>query len=192
MLTFEEAYEFTSKIGSHTSFELEECLAYFTLLMSLPVGSRIVEVGLEYGRSSSIALQVAKELLLSYVGIDPFMQENGDEAYLAWKRMADESGAVYALYKIRSSAFPVSVSVDVVLIDGDHSYEGVLADCKHFLPHVNRGGFAMFHDYHRESLPDVTNAVDEYMSGHHDWTYLDTAGTLAIWIHGPAGKWSRI
>ncbi len=182
MLTFESAYEFTKTIGSHTSFEKEECESYFDVLMDLPAGSRIIEVGLEYGRSSSIALQVAAERHHRYIGIDPF--ECHDDVYEAWTKMKEQVGTG-TLYRMHSHAFPMYGTIDAILIDGDHSHEGVTADCEHFLEHVAIGGYALFHDYLRESLPEVTQAVDHYMSGRDEWCHLRRAGTLAVWERLP-------
>lgn len=36
--------------------------------------------------------------------------------------------------------------IDVLLIDGDHSYEGCLADYEKFEPFVKEGGIILFHD----------------------------------------------
>ncbi len=185
MLTFEKAYEFTQTIGSHTSFEEKECLAYFTVLTELSKGERIVEIGLEYGRSSSIALQVAKDRGLFYVGIDPFL--DNESAYDEWNKMRDRLDCSGALYRMHSHMF-TPFDLSAVLIDGDHSYEGVTADCENFLPHVKQHGFALFHDYQRESLPEVTRAVDQYMFSEVDeyminrqWMHVSTVGTLGIW-----------
>lgn len=178
MLTFEKAYEFTSTIGSHTSFEKEECEAYFNLLMSLAPDSYIVEVGLEYGRSSSIALQVAKERDLYYLGIDIAPKE---EWFHRLSELSNSLGKRFqGLFGFDSSLYYLVAPRQAVLIDGDHSYEGVKADCEHFLPHVTPGGYAMFHDMDRESLPDVTKAVDEYMLN-GEWNHVSTNGTLGIW-----------
>lgn len=37
--------------------------------------------------------------------------------------------------------------IDFLLVDGDHSYEGVRADLDAWLPHVKRRGTVWFHDY---------------------------------------------
>ena len=58
--TLAEVMELTDTISGHTAFEGIECAKYFELLMSLPWRANIVEIGLQFGRSSSIALQVAK------------------------------------------------------------------------------------------------------------------------------------
>lgn len=176
MLTFEKAYEFTQTIGSHTSFEEEECAAYFGILMSLPEKSTIVEVGLEYGRSSSIALQVATERQLGYWGIDPDIKLEFRKMLAAIPKLPQMSLSPY-----RSQETDPRLAIAAILIDGDHSYEGVRSDCFHFLNHVVLDGYAFFHDYQRESLPEVTKAVDEYMTDRPQWQPVGVAGTLGVW-----------
>ncbi|MFN2226055.1 MAG: class I SAM-dependent methyltransferase, partial [Anaerolineae bacterium] len=52
---------------------------------------------------------------------------------------------------------------DLVLVDGDHTYEGVLADAGGLLPCVQPGGYVLFHDgFH----PDVARAIDEFVAAH--------------------------
>lgn len=53
--------------------------------------------------------------------------------------------------------------VDMVFVDGDHSYEGCKGDIKSWLPHIRDGGIIAFHDY-GERWPDVVKAVDEIFS----------------------------
>src|SRR5213592_1107799 len=71
-MTFDEVMTFTRTVSSADAFRDEECRRYYEILDSLDPGSLIVEVGLEFGRSSSVALQVAKAKQLRYRGIDPF------------------------------------------------------------------------------------------------------------------------
>lgn len=52
---------------------------------------------------------------------------------------------------------------DLVLVDGDHTYQGVLADASGVLPCVGHGGYILFHDgFH----PDVGRAIDEFVAAH--------------------------
>src|SRR6266850_7204124 len=88
-MTFDDAMILTRTVSSNAAFQDPECEAYFDILMSLPENALIVEVGLEYGRSSSIALQVAKDKKLHYVGIDPFPD---DDIYAKWLDMAERIG----------------------------------------------------------------------------------------------------
>jgi cephalosporin hydroxylase len=177
-LTFDQAMQLTRTVSSNAAFEDEECKAYFDVLMTLQVGDLVVEVGLEYGRSSSIALQVARERELRYVGIDiaPKM-----EWFDKLSKLAKSLGPRFRYLTEDSKDVNLAEPIAAILIDGDHSYAGVLADCNTFLPAVVAGGYAMFHDYKRESLPEVTGAVDDYMAMHTRWDHIECAGTLSIW-----------
>lgn len=184
-MTFESVMPLTRTVSSSAAFEDNECEAYYNILASLAPTNLIVEVGLQFGRSSSVALQVAKEFNLRYHGIDPFVE--GKEPYAAWMKMATDIGKQFRLSLMRSQDVVMHEFIDVVLIDGDHSYETVLHDAIHYLSHVVTGGYALFHDYQRESLPDVTRAVDTYFTDKvgvaypYTWRHIDTVGTLGIW-----------
>ncbi len=52
-------------------------------------------------------------------------------------------------------------SLDLVFIDGDHSYEAVRADIKAWLPKVRPGGLLSGHDYDYPRFPGVAEAVTE-------------------------------
>ena len=53
-------------------------------------------------------------------------------------------------------------SLDIVFIDGDHSYEACLADLRAWLPKVRSGGVICGHDYGHPKIGKVKKAVDEY------------------------------
>lgn len=63
--------------------------------------------------------------------------------------------------------------VDMVFIDGDHSYESVRADIRAWRPRVRAGGILAGHDY-MANHPGVVQAVDEHCkpNTHHTiwWT----------------------
>jgi hypothetical protein len=63
--------------------------------------------------------------------------------------------------------------LDILFIDGDHTYGGCKGDIEGFYPHVRKGGYIAIHDYDKESLEftdsdphpkplsGVTKAVDD-------------------------------
>jgi MMP 1-O-methyltransferase len=53
--------------------------------------------------------------------------------------------------------------INLLFIDGDHSYEGVKSDFEAWYPHVKRGGMIAFHDY-SERWPGVMKFIDEVAS----------------------------
>ncbi len=167
-MTFDDVMKLTRTVGSEAAFTDEECRAYFDVLMSLEPESLIVEVGLEYGRSSSVALQVAKERGLRYIGIDEgYHRSEWSEAFDQFSRH---------VYWGRSENLMWFRQIDAILIDGDHSKAGVRDDCEHFLPYVKHGGYAIFHDW-----PEVGPAVINYMQLQGGWMPVKTVGSLDTW-----------
>jgi len=56
--------------------------------------------------------------------------------------------------------------IDMVYIDGDHSYSATRADIQTWVPWVKDGGLIAFHDYGTPHTPGVKRAVDEMMWEH--------------------------
>ena len=63
--------------------------------------------------------------------------------------------------KILSSFKKVASKFDLMIIDGDHSYNGVKQDFKDYTPFLNDGGVLMFHDTIHWSTPGVKRFVGE-------------------------------
>jgi hypothetical protein len=53
-------------------------------------------------------------------------------------------------------------SVDLIYIDGDHSYSGVKSDLENSYSKVKKGGFICGHDYTSPRFDGVVRAVDEF------------------------------
>lgn len=53
---------------------------------------------------------------------------------------------------------------DFLLIDGDHSFDGVKLDFELYLPKVRAGGTVIFDDYGDPTWPDVKKYVDEHVA----------------------------
>lgn len=54
--------------------------------------------------------------------------------------------------------------IDLVFIDGDHTYAQVKKDIQMWLPHIVEGGILCGHDYGWEKWPGVKQAFDEEMA----------------------------
>jgi len=64
------------------------------------------------------------------------------------------------------------LEIDLLFIDGDHSYQAVLGDYLKFSPFVKRGGYLVFHDYHEDSkAPDVAPVIEEVVEPSGLWTW---------------------
>jgi hypothetical protein len=55
---------------------------------------------------------------------------------------------------------------DLVLVDGDHSYEGGLADLENVWPLVRPGGCVAFHDILHPAHPDLMACFDAFVDKH--------------------------
>lgn len=67
----------------------------------------------------------------------------------------------------------ITESVDLLFIDGDHTYYGVLTDFKLWAPLVKSGGYIVFDDYHdAENSPEVKIAVDEIIRTTNEYNII--------------------
>lgn len=54
-------------------------------------------------------------------------------------------------------------SFDFILVDGDHSYDGIISDYINFLPKLRVGGLMCFHDFGNRTWPGIVKAVNEIL-----------------------------
>ena len=135
----------------------------------------ILEIGSEFGMSASIFAKFAPQRTrLFCVEIDDnasFMNnlaEAGlwDEKRIHWMQHSSEVAVNY--WPIAYDDLPV---IDLLFIDGDHSYGGALADLQNWSPFVMGNGYIVVHDCtspaNLKPHPahfDVRKAVDEWLA----------------------------
>lgn len=54
------------------------------------------------------------------------------------------------------------VPLDLLFIDGDHSYQGVMSDLIAWAPKVRKSGLILCHDADTPSFPGVRKAIDDF------------------------------
>ncbi len=183
-LTFDQVYAVTDKISDVRSFSENEARCYWGLLTQLPAEAVVVEIGLQWGRSSSLVAQAALAQGFMHIGIDPFVDP--PEARLALVKLMDRFGHKFILVKEHSQTLHgrFHMDVDLALIDGDHSPEGVENDVRLLMPLVKPGGYLLFHDY-GVSLPNVYPSVEpEFVRlcmPREGWVEVGTVDTLGVW-----------
>jgi cephalosporin hydroxylase len=76
-------------------------------------------------------------------------------------------------------------SVDLLFVDGDHTYEGVRADFELYGPLVRPGGLIAFHDVlpHSQAGSEVDRFWREIRSGCEHWESSDAGdvGFRGVW-----------
>jgi hypothetical protein len=70
--------------------------------------------------------------------------------------------------------------VDLLFIDGNHSYESVFSDYRNWYPKLNKGGIMAFHDYGVPKFSGIKKVVDEIVA--KDNTFVDKIDTLWVGI----------
>ena len=68
---------------------------------------------------------------------------------------------------------------DVVYIDGDHTYNGVMSDIRSYLPKVKHGGLLCGHDYWDSGLVAPKQAVDDVF-GKPDMVFSDGSWMIRV------------
>lgn len=163
-----------------TPFELEQMVAIFDRAKP----KRSLEIGVHEGGTLWHWLRRGSTV----VAIDAEMRYPD-----AWQEWAGEAGAKLSLLQGLSQD-PAIVEqarqfapFDFVLIDGDHSYPGVLADWEHYGPMVRPGGIVCFHDIMGEPVENVPRLWHEIKTAPGSQTVeimgeLDCRGIGVVWM----------
>jgi len=176
-MTFEAALKLTDGIGGRAAYEIEALRGLWTALTMLRPSSNILEIGCEYGRSTSMIAQVAKEQGHRLHLIDPFV-----EPAIGARMMQTmlEIGHPFTLHVKRHNQVLVGdlpAQLDMVHIDADHTKPSITWDCTVALPQLRKGGIAVFHDYSHDSLPAVKPTVDLFTK---NWEVIGTWHTCHV------------
>lgn len=89
-----------------------------------------------------------------------------DEDTFHYNMNLNASGIDYTLLKSLSTnketiEHVAKTKCDVLIIDGDHSYQGVKNDFDIYMPLVSKSGYIIFDDYNVEDWPNVKEFVDK-------------------------------
>jgi len=153
----------------------------FRLQINKPVG---VEVGVFKGEMSRYVLNSHPDLILHMVDMwaphvggspyyasgDPHSTTTVDEHETCYQAALEnvkefgERAVIVRKPSVKAAADFADASLDFVFLDADHSFEGVTADLKAWVPKVKPGGFIGGHDYgnHNYTKTKVKEAVLEF------------------------------
>lgn len=70
-----------------------------------------------------------------------------------------------------------SQAIDLLWIDGGHSYEFVKSDLDHFGPYAIR---IALHDYGNPFWKTIKKAVDDFLAAHPEWRFDHNVETVAV------------
>eukprot|EP00747_Dinoflagellata_sp_TGD_P057557 gnl/TRDRNA2_/TRDRNA2_150691_c3_seq1.p1 gnl/TRDRNA2_/TRDRNA2_150691_c3~~gnl/TRDRNA2_/TRDRNA2_150691_c3_seq1.p1 ORF type:complete len:297 (+),score=19.63 gnl/TRDRNA2_/TRDRNA2_150691_c3_seq1:122-892(+) len=125
---------------------------------------RMVEIGVNAAGHAEFLLDALPQL--RYIGVDPYSRNAshpGTPMYTkAMHRLLRCSGRAHILRmtSVDAADWIQNGSLDLVWIDGDHSYESALQDLRTWGSKVRKGGVIAGHDYH--AACGVPKAVHEF------------------------------
>ena len=147
---------------------------------------KVAEIGVLRGKATrNIFRSPAINVIKDYVAIDPWREwksqnasspglreytqkywDNDYKAVLKYMQWFPQL-RVMKLSSLEAASLFRDGYFDLVFIDGDHSYDAVIADIKAWIPKVRNGGILCGHDYVATSRRkidwhDVIHAVDDF------------------------------
>lgn len=140
-----------SSIFTHLTGREKTLLA--NLAKQLPRGSTIVEIGSYLGASTCYLASGARLRDGKVYAVDTWtnlaMSEGTRDSYADFiQNTALFKNWIVPLRGLSSAiAQELQVEIDLLFVDGDHSYEAVCADLEAWIPKVKEGGIVVFHDY---------------------------------------------
>lgn len=144
----------------------ERCLQWAAA--QTPVGGTIVEIGSYHGKSAvNLAYSVRKHGKSAKIYcVDTWRNENIEFAkdVDVYQHFLDNTVQFRDdITTLRGRSEEVGAAwdrgpIDVLFVDGDHSFEGVTADIRAWVPRVKTGGLLLFHD---SDLEGVRRGINE-------------------------------
>lgn len=170
--------------------EAEE-LHMLAMAQDVPAKGTIVEIGGEWGRSASIWCKGAKKDV-AIITVDPFASDEVFEAHihnLMEAGFTSRTSIVQERSEVAYTSFNDD-SIDLLFIDGDHTYEAVKRDLELWSPKVKSGGIILMHDMGKGSGAhylhyEVARAVQEFAEG-HTWPFSGTLPDSLFAFYKPA------
>ncbi len=159
----------------------EQLLAVYRLAATWPVAGDVVELGSWRGSTTSYLATACRAFGEGTVyAVDTFRgTKEGQTTYAALSRHGGETltdftdqitragvtdgiRPLVGLTTETARSYP-GRRIRVVLVDADHSFDGVRADFEAWLPHMAVGGLIIFHDY---LMPEVARFIDSVVRRH--------------------------
>ena len=123
-----------------------------------------VEIGSARGKSAcAVGLALRRNGVGKLYAIDPhsptdWNDSDSTDSFAVISAHLARAGVTDFVEIVRQTSAEAAKSwdrpIDLIFIDGDHSYEGVKADWELFIPHISEFGVVVFHDTLWDLRPD--------------------------------------
>lgn len=178
----------------------EELDYIYEVTESLPENPSIVNIGAGAGTSGLAFLEARPDSRVTT--IDVTKEDSPFGCLIAEWLSANVAGVQDRLTQIHGDSSTCGAlwtkgQVDLVFVDGGHTYEGCTSDLSVWQRHVKPGGYILIHDYDKEYVygklgvydktkyphpkpwAGVNKAVDEFKE-QGGWQFIEAVATMAI------------
>lgn len=162
------------------------------LARQLTPGQVIVEIGSEFGMSTSLFCYAAHpDVFIHAVDLFPGDMLENHKANMQEAGFGERKIVYHQGDSGSFRSFWVSTAqraIDLLFIDGDHTYEGVKRDIENWTPFVSPDGKVVFHDCacmtNTNPHPlhyEVVRAVNEwYQANSHEWRMVNMIDSMMV------------
>lgn len=177
--------------SQHTGFPGWETEAEEALLLEqaskVPAQGVLVEIGAEFGMSTAALLSQKPQTARLY-SVDKMTDELWNDLEQRIQLAGLSENWVQCRGLSEDWARQITDPIDLLFIDGDHSYAGALADAQLWTPKLAVGGRVIFHDVasptNRNPHPlhyEVAQAVQEWFEAATDVMLLKHVDSMAVY-----------
>lgn len=146
------------------------------LARSLPQGAHIINIGAGAGTSGMAFMEAREDLHVTTIDL---RREASALGSLESEELVFKEAGYWGQARHRQIHGDSKQAgrewaggpVDLIFIDGDHSYEGCRGDIEVWAPHVRRGGLVVLHDYANAPWGDVQGAVHDTLEASLDFVF---------------------
>ena len=164
-----------------------------SLARTLPENSKIVNIGSAVGTSSSAIMRGVQHLdNVTVVSID--IEDCPEELEMLKARgLYDPDRFFQVQANSVMAAREIDYELDMVFVDGSHSYEGTLADLNAYAPLLKLGGLMVCHDHKDPRQQECSKAIREWWLDVDDiWMCVGhVLYTIALKKPGGGGEWHK-
>jgi precorrin-6B methylase 2 len=174
-----DAVEIARVVRPLTEINERECVA--RLAADVPPGGSIVEIGSLYGGMTAVLGLANPEAKI--VSIDDYSWHPADDVPTSKELLlANMKRVGVTNVKAREGDSRVigktwKKAIDLLWIDGGHSYDYVHSDLENFGPHAQ---VITVHDYKNPAWATIEQAINDFIVDHPEWAVVDVVGMVAV------------
>lgn len=174
-----EAVEIARVVRPLTDINERECVA--KLAAEVPPGGSIVEIGSLYGGMTAVLGLANPEAKI--VSIDDYSWHPADDVPTS-KELLMENMKRVGVKNVKARQGDSRVigktwkkAIDLLWIDGGHSYDYVHSDLVNFGPHAQ---VIAVHDYKNPAWATIEQAINDFIHDHPEWAIVEVVGMVAV------------